>query len=793
MCRVSSLKILSVTLLACSWAAAPARSDDAYRSKTIELRSGTVTLAPSDVSSPDALRPVSQPSAKPSPGPTSIHSLESSPWRSDLPLLHSVPTVPSATTEDIAARAQAALRVASTPITSERVLVSFERRISEADRAALSKNGIHVDEYLGGANYSARVTLKTLGELSRASQPINRVLHIAVLDEDNAYLKVDPALAGRMAIQGDTPAGAAPPADGAPSTSGSAGTSVTVQLWPEANIEQVRGELAAFGEIKRVSPRTRKIDMMLPRREMIDALAKLKGVQYVAPTYDMRAQNTHVRSSLGVSVAANAPHSLSGREVRIGIWDGGHVAADHPSFAGRLSVYLERERVNRRDNEHATHVAGTIAGTGEYIAVTTSSGTRAKEGDTPAFGDKLLNRRRAQAATAEAAPAVAAEAAALEDRYPGVAPASQLISFDYFDAAEELTALLIDQPDAIDVANNSWTLDLNPRRFAGVCKQMATYSMNAADFDAAISGGTPGQEMRRIPIVFAAGNVRDDGVCGMSAAAGFPNFRTVLPPSTAKNVITVGAIDADTSAMTDFSSWGPTSSGRLKPDIVAPGCRQFADGERGILSTVPTTTIGRRCGTSMAAPAVTGVVALLIEKMVKLGVSKVDVYPSTYKALLIHGAKDLGRPGPDFEFGYGQITLGPTLKLMDDRAFEQLRLDIEGQTHTKDIVIPPGAQQLKVTVAWDDRPTGVFSDEALANDIDLRLLSPLGEQHLPFVLSTVPGKETEPARPGVDHTNVVEQVLVERPVAGIWRIEVRAHKIGSPAGGQTYSLVSSLD
>ncbi len=71
------------------------------------------------------------------------------------------------------------------------------------------------------------------------------------------------------------------------------------------------------------------------------------------------------------------------------------------------------------------------------------------------------------------------------------------------------------------------------------------------------------------------------------------------------SAFSVGAVD-QWGNMTDFSSRGPVSidgSGRIKPDIVAPG--------RAIFSALPGKMYGNAQGTSMAGPHLVGVVALI--------------------------------------------------------------------------------------------------------------------------------------------------------------------------------------
>jgi hypothetical protein len=73
------------------------------------------------------------------------------------------------------------------------------------------------------------------------------------------------------------------------------------------------------------------------------------------------------------------------------------------------------------------------------------------------------------------------------------------------------------------------------------------------------------------------------------------------PPAPYPDTITVGAVDHN-GMVANFSSRGP-SAGAAKPDILAPG--------DGVLSALPGGGYGVLSGTSMAAPHIAGVVALL--------------------------------------------------------------------------------------------------------------------------------------------------------------------------------------
>jgi subtilisin family serine protease len=108
---------------------------------------------------------------------------------------------------------------------------------------------------------------------------------------------------------------------------------------------------------------------------------------------------------------------------------------------------------------------------------------------------------------------------------------------------------------------------------------------------------------------------------------------TITEPGTSKGVITVGAYSQDgflfwdwSGNLTDFSSYGPTRDGRPKPDIAAPGA-QVTSVKAGAgdscwcdcchsfyTDTMLDKDHSPFRGTSMAAPHVTGVIALMLEQ-----------------------------------------------------------------------------------------------------------------------------------------------------------------------------------
>jgi hypothetical protein len=136
-----------------------------------------------------------------------------------------------------------------------------------------------------------------------------------------------------------------------------------------------------------------------------------------------------------------------------------------------------------------------------------------------------------------------------------------------------------------------------------------------------------------VVVVAAAGNRGFERV--LTTAGELEAYRgiSITDPGNAESAITVGAthrFEPHTYGVSYFSSRGPTGDGRTKPDVLAPGER--------IYSALPGGTYGAKDGTSMAAPHVSGVAALLMARHREF-VSQ----PARVKKIICSTATDLGR------------------------------------------------------------------------------------------------------------------------------------------------------
>ena len=139
---------------------------------------------------------------------------------------------------------------------------------------------------------------------------------------------------------------------------GSAG--VTVQFYPDVSFDEARRVLKKYGAVggkKYLFNRKLSTAVSPARLRALAGEDVVSWVDDVAPPPVEHNETAAVRSRVDVIHAA--PYGLSGQGVRTSIWDGGAVSAGHGDFGGRVTV-MESAGVS----SHATHVAGTIMGSG---------------------------------------------------------------------------------------------------------------------------------------------------------------------------------------------------------------------------------------------------------------------------------------------------------------------------------------------------------------------------------------------------------------------------------------------
>jgi subtilisin family serine protease len=114
---------------------------------------------------------------------------------------------------------------------------------------------------------------------------------------------------------------------------------------------------------------------------------------------------------------------------------------------------------------------------------------------------------------------------------------------------------------------------------------------------------------------------------------------SICPPGDAVGSLTVGAVNWWDDMLAEYSSQGPTSDGRLKPEISAPaGVSGSTYGDRGF------------DGTSASCPHTAGAAALVWQAHPEF--SRQEVFD-----FLLNHALDLGPSGPDTGYGYGRLQL----------------------------------------------------------------------------------------------------------------------------------------
>jgi serine protease AprX len=531
------------------------------------------------------------------------------------------------------------------------------------------------------------------------------------------------------------------------------------------------------------------------QRRQLDALSQIHGVRMVRRKTVSRISNdVAVAVMKGDSVALSGIPDLDASGEIVGIcdtgFDIGSTTPVHPDFAGRVksvrsypitsdfAAYINNPGADDGsadvDSGHGTHVAGSAVGDGE------------------------------------ASTALPAQAPIRSMAYR-----ARLV----FQAVEQ----------ALDWKNPSHLQRYGRYLLAGIPADISTVFADAFAQGARIhsnswGGGDPGaydSQSRQLDqfvwdhptmcILVAAGNDGTD-----ADGDGEINLGSVTAPGTAKNCITVGAcenlrhaFDAETygawwpsdypaapyktAPMADepdqvvaFSSRGPTSDGRIKPDVVAPGT--------WILSTKSTmlspTATGWRPfpeskkyfymgGTSMATPLTAGAVAALRQHLRREhGIGNPTA--ALLKAVLIAGTHRLPDTAPagtvvDPHQGFGRVDVSAIAKPGAGVRFllKQNRSINTGQQRRTSVTVTDSGEPLRVVLAYSDYPGA-----NLVNNLNLVVTAPDG--------GVLVGNQAAGTAPILDTTNNIEVVHVEGPATGTWTIDVTGSNV--PQGPQRFAL-----
>lgn len=578
----------------------------------------------------------------------------------------------------------------------------------------------------------------------------------------------------------------------------------TVEFFAAADLSAALPEIKALGfEILEKQKSANLIVIRDPKSgaatvKRIKALAAIHGVRFIRERTVKRTTNDVAARIMGTASVSYQPGlGLSGAGEVVAICDTGIDNADpatiHPDFTGRIaaimsypisrsfSSYINNPGGNDGaadlDSGHGTHVTGSVLGDGSSSVGLAGVGA-------PIRG--LAHQAK-----------LVFQAVEQEMQWKNSADFQRYGRYLLAGIPLDLATLFTDAYNKnARIHSNSWGGG-DPGAYDAQCEQLDRFVWEHQDFC----------------IVAAAGNDGSD-----KDGDGKINPMSVSSPATAKNCISVGASENERPAfnsntyggwwpndypvapfrndpMADnpaqvvaFSSRGPTSDGRIKPDVVAPGTfilstrsRMLATNNMAWGGYPPSKLYFYMGGTSMATPLTSGAVALIREYLRK---TRQIASPSAalMKATLICGATRL--PGVaadglvcDNDQGFGRVNLDAILAPSAPARAEFV--DVApglrtGELYSQQLSVQSAATPLRVVLAYSDYP-----GPTLVNNLNLILTAPDGSRYV--------GNQGVGAALNMDAKNNVEAIHLLNPQTGSWRLEVVGSSI--PQGPQPFALV----
>ncbi|WP_010254735.1 S8 family peptidase [Myroides injenensis] len=310
--------------------------------------------------------------------------------------------------------------------------------------------------------------------------------------------------------------------------------------------------------------------------------------------------------------------------------------------------------------------------------------------------------------------------------------------------------------------------------------------------------------------VMAAGNNREDF---RSINKEHWGYDLLTGMSVAKNIVTVANID-DRSVdgaiiVSSTSNFGPTKDFRIKPDIAAPGSNiysTYAPHDYGRNEIPINNLYGKKSGTSMATPVVTGVFALwqqwAIENL------KMPLNSSSLRALMAHTATPIRvykckivPRGPNPMVGWGVINAKKGVEVLQ-YSTKSKSLLLEGTLNNSEVIEfeiegDEDFNDVTATLAWTDPPgeldyEGIVNrryNKALVNDLDMRIIVDQ-EVYSPWYLNKNFNDFT--AKTGDNDVDNIEKIEIEYMQKKNFKVKI-SHKGTLHDLKQHFSLIISSD
>jgi hypothetical protein len=516
-----------------------------------------------------------------------------------------------------------------------------------------------------------------------------------------------------------------------------------------------------------------------PRQKALneDPNIQLMFVESGRPFY-YQMQNLNAARTVGTDLVwpgGGHGHSLTGSGTALGemcVWDGGGVLSTHQELTGRVTQMDSPAGTHF----HSTHVAGTMIAGG------------------------------------------------VDASAKGMSFEANLAAYDW---DNDLSEMATAAGGGMVVSNHSYTfvtgwyfplflwywygdVDVSPTEdyyfgfYSSVARDWDSLAYNAPYYTIVVAGGNDRQDAGPGPggVHYYWDNALEDWVFSMDTRdpdGGTDGYDSMSHMAVAKNVVSAGAVNdipggyssPSDVVMSDFSGWGPTDDGRIKPDLVTNGIDLYS------CTNTTSSSYGTYSGTSMSSPNLSGSLNLIIHHYEDTHGSATPL-SSTMKAVLIQTADEAGAyPGPDYRFGWGLLNTLRAADVISEDASSPFLIceDVLDNGETDTLYLESdGISPITLTLAWAD-PPGTPPPPSLnpttlmlVNDLDLRIKHISSSTiYYPYVLD--PSNPADAATPGDNTRDNVEQIHVASPPAGSYRVTV-THK-GTLPTGQWYSLVSS--